>query len=101
MWIVRRRDEGLKSSAKAIPAIGCGASDSIESQRTTIAPSPSIGKEWNEQAAGFAAYVTGKTVSEVAGIAVTESGSAADADLAASVTVGIGDFQALIAKAIG
>ncbi len=59
----------------------------------------SIGKEWNEQAAGFSAYVTGKTVSEVAGIAVSESGAPADADLAASVTVGIGDFQALIEKA--
>lgn len=58
-----------------------------------------IGKEWNEQAAGFAAYVTGKTVGEVAGIAVSESGAPADADLAASVTVGIGDFQALIEKA--
>ena len=59
----------------------------------------SIGKEWNEQAAGFSAYVTGKTVSEVAGIAVGESGAPTDADLAASVTVGIGDFQALIEKA--
>ena len=59
----------------------------------------SIGKEWNEQAAAFCAYVTGKTLDEVAGIAVNEDGGAADADLAASVTVGIGEFQALIAKA--
>ena len=54
--------------------------------------------EWNEQAAAFAAYVTGKTAQEVAGIAVTE-GKPADSDLAASVTIKIGDFQALIAKA--
>ena len=55
--------------------------------------------EWNEQAASFAAYVTGKTAAEVAGIAVTE-GKPADADLAASVTIKIGDFQSLIAKAL-
>ena len=61
--------------------------------------SSSIGKEWNEQAAAFAAYVTGKTTSDVAGIAVNESGAPADADLAASVTVGIGAFQTLIEKA--
>ena len=54
--------------------------------------------EWNEQAASFAKYVTGKTAAQVAGIAVTE-GKPADADLAASVTIKIGDFQALVAKA--
>ncbi len=59
----------------------------------------SIGKEWNEQAAGFCAYVTGKTAAQVAGLAVDESGKAADADLAATVTVGIGEFQSLIEKA--
>ena len=55
--------------------------------------------EWNEQAASFAAYVTGKTGAEVAGIAVAE-GKPSDADLAASVTIAIGGFQALIAKAL-
>ncbi len=59
----------------------------------------SIGKEWNEQAAAFCAYVTGKTAAEVKGLAVDESGKAADADLSASVTVGIGEFQTLIEKA--
>ena len=34
-------------------------------------------------------------------LAVVEDGKAADADLAASVTVGIGEFQALIEKAAG
>ena len=55
--------------------------------------------EWNEQAASFAAYVTGKTAAEVAGIAVNERTAPADADLAASVTIAVGGFQALIAKA--
>jgi hypothetical protein len=54
--------------------------------------------EWNEQAAAFAKYVTGKTPAEVAGIAVSE-GKPADADLASSVTISIGGFQSLIAKA--
>lgn len=54
--------------------------------------------EWNEQAAAFAKYVTGKTAADVAGIAVSE-GKPADADLSASVTIAIGGFQALIAKA--
>lgn len=56
--------------------------------------------EWNEQAASFAAYVTGKTAAEVAGIAVAE-GKPADADLNSSVTIAIGGFQTLIAKALG
>ena len=55
--------------------------------------------EWNEQAASFAAYVTGKTAEEVSGIAVDESTKATDADLAASVTIAVGGFQELIAKA--
>ena len=59
----------------------------------------SIGKEWYEQAAAFSAYVVGKTPEEVSGIAINEKGGAADADLAASVTVSIGEFQALVAKA--
>ncbi len=55
--------------------------------------------EWNEQAANFAAYVTGKTAAEVMGIAVNESTKPTDADLSATVTIAIGGFQALIAKA--
>ena len=58
----------------------------------------SIGKEWNEQAAAFAAYVTGKTVAEIQGIAVNEETRPADADLSASVTISIGGFQALLGK---
>ena len=57
--------------------------------------------EWNEQAASFAAYVTGKTPADVAGIAVNEKTAPTDADLATSVTIAVGGFQALIAKAAG
>ena len=55
--------------------------------------------EWNEQAASFASYVTGKTPAEVSGIAVDERTAPTDADLASSVTIAIAGFQALIAKA--
>ncbi len=55
--------------------------------------------EWNQQAASLAAYVTGKTAGEVTGIAVDESTRPTEADLATSVTIAIGGFQALIAKA--
>ena len=55
--------------------------------------------EWNEQAASFAKYVTGKTAAQVAGIAVNEKTAPTEADLVASVTIAIGDFKALIAKA--
>lgn len=58
--------------------------------------------EWDEQAAAFAKYVTGKTAQEVAGIAVDEATKPADgSDLRTSVTISIGGFQALIAKALG
>ena len=57
--------------------------------------------EWEEQAAAYARYITGKTAAEVAGIAVSESTKPADGtDLASSVTIAIGGFQALIAKAM-
>ena len=58
-----------------------------------------IGKEWNEQAAAYAEYTVGKTLEEVQGTAV-EEGRPADADLAASVTVHITDFNNVIAKAV-
>ena len=55
--------------------------------------------EWNEQAANFAKYAKGKTADQIANIAVTE-GKPSDADLSATVTIKIGGFQALIAKAM-
>ena len=57
-----------------------------------------IGKEWNEQVAAFAQYVTGKTAKEVAGIALSETTAPAEADLASSVTIAIGDLMALVEK---
>ena len=56
--------------------------------------------EWYRQAENFAAYVTGKVVAEVGAIAVDESTKPEDGtDLATSVTIAIGGFQALIEKA--
>ncbi len=55
--------------------------------------------EWNEQAASFAKYVTGKTPAAVAGIAVNESTKPTESDLSSSVTIAIGGFKALIQKA--
>ena len=57
--------------------------------------------EWNAQAAAYASYITGKTAAEIAGISVTEGTKPADGtDLSSSVTIAIGGFQALIAKAM-
>ena len=55
--------------------------------------------EWNEQAASFAEYVTGKTAAEVSGIAVNEKTAPTDADLASTVTIAVGGFMNLIEKA--
>ena len=55
--------------------------------------------EWNAQAASFCSYITGKTADEVAGIAIDEGTKPTEADLNTSVTIAIGGFQALIAKA--
>ncbi len=61
--------------------------------------SSSISKEWYEQADGFAAYCVGKTVDQIKGIAVNEDGVASDADVAATITVHIGDFIEVVTKA--
>lgn len=60
-----------------------------------------IGKEWFEQVENFCTYITGKTFTEIAQIALTESTAPADVDLAAGTTIAIGGFQKLIAKAAG
>ena len=56
--------------------------------------------EWYEQVDRFCAYVIGKTVDEVEGIAVNEMTVPTEADLAASVTIAIGGFQELVVKAL-
>lgn len=59
-----------------------------------------LGKEWYEQAASMEAFVTGKTLEEVKGIAVREDGKTEDEDLASSVTIAVGGFQSAIEKAV-
>ncbi len=59
-----------------------------------------IGKEWNEQANAFAAYVIGKTVDDVKGIALNEGGAPSSADISSSVTVRVGDYIKTIEKAV-
>ena len=59
-----------------------------------------IGREWNEQADALAAYVTGKTLDEIRGIAVTEDGHAGDAELASSVTMSVGGWLETVEKAV-
>ena len=61
----------------------------------------SIQKEWNEQAAAFAAYCVGKTSDEITGIKAGDDGKPADVDLAAGCTMHPGNFQWLVVKAIG
>lgn len=56
--------------------------------------------EWDQQAASFCQYITGKTAEEVAGIAVNEKTAPTDADLTATVTIKIGDFKTLVEKAM-
>ena len=59
-----------------------------------------IGKEWYEEAAAFAKYVTGKTPDEVKGIAVDNNEGAPTAEeLKSSVTFGVADFITNIGKA--
>lgn len=58
-----------------------------------------IKKEWNEQAAAFAAYAVGKTAAEVKGVALNEEGAPTAAELTSSVTVHVSDFLTIIEKA--
>lgn len=64
-----------------------------------MAAASSIGREWDQQTAAFCAYVTGKTARETAQIAVDERTRPTEPDLTASVTIAVGEFQALIEKA--
>ena len=58
--------------------------------------------EWDAQVAALCNFAVGKTVEELKNGAVSESGYAPEGtDLASSVTIAIGGFQALIAKAMG
>ena len=91
---------GCLSPPPALPpsALKHGPRPRLPGQPEPKVPDGGWGGEWNEQAAAFAKYVTGKTAAEVAGIVITE-GKPEDVDLASSVTIYIGGFQALIQKA--
>jgi hypothetical protein len=58
-----------------------------------------IGKEWYEEANFFANYVKGKTAEEVTAIPVDAEGSATGEDVRTGATIGITDFQKVIAAA--
>ncbi len=64
-----------------------------------MAKASSIGKEWYEQAAAFAAYASGKTARETASLSTDDDGYPLGADLASSVTISVSDFQSLLLKA--
>lgn len=59
-----------------------------------------IGKEWNEQAAAFAAYVVGKNAGEITGIKLNDEGAAADQDLASVATVSVSPMIQVVLKAL-
>lgn len=60
-----------------------------------------IGKEWNEQVASLADYVTGKTLKEVEGIAIDSgNGKSTEPDLMNSVTFRIADIHSAIKEAV-
>ncbi len=65
-----------------------------------LAKASKIKKEWFEQTEALAKYVVGKTVDEIKGIAVNAEGVPSQAELTSSVTIHIGDYQAVIAKAV-
>ena len=52
----------------------------------------SIGKEWDEQAAAFASYVTGKTVAEALVSPSRRTGNAGAPTSPPPSTIGVGDF---------
>lgn len=92
-----------KANFNAKGEITSGADGAVQSKNQLgeaygMKAASGIGKEWNEQAQAFAEYVNGKTVAEVLGMEVAE-GKAADADLASSVTISVGNFLELIEKA--
>ena len=59
-----------------------------------------IGKEWDEQAAAYDAYLVGKTADEVKAIDLDENGVATDADLVAGATISVTDFKLATEEAL-
>lgn len=116
-YVVLTRDPGGKISSCLLDESESGVSFTSSGKITTdtsvkpqtkneigdalgLKQSSAIGKEWYEQAAAFAKYVTGKTSSEINGIAVDNKGYPVSTDIKSSVTIGVGDFKAAILKAM-
>ncbi len=59
-----------------------------------------IGKEWDEQIASFEDWTAGKTAEEIKNLEVDESGKTTDADLKASVTMGVNGYVETVSEAI-
>ncbi len=76
-------------------------SKNVLRENYNMAGASSIGKEWYQQAAGFSAYIKGMTAADIGGIAMDETGVAADEALLATTTVHIGDYIAIAQKAVG
>jgi len=59
-----------------------------------------LGKEWYEEANSFAKYATGKTASDIKGIAVTADGKATIADVTSSVTISVAPLMTVVSNAV-
>lgn len=62
--------------------------------------SSKIGLEWYQEAAGFCTYINGMTADQIGGIAMDDSGYAADEALLATTTVHVGDFIKVATAAV-
>ncbi|MBR2002215.1 MAG: hypothetical protein IJ994_07905 [Firmicutes bacterium] len=60
----------------------------------------SIGKEWDEQARGFADYVKGMTLDQVLGIDLDDNGKAVDPGLLSSATIDLREFVQGVEEAV-
>ena len=59
-----------------------------------------IGKEWNEQAAAFGAYVTGMRLEEIRNIQLDDAGKAVDPVLISSATIDLREFVQGVEEAV-
>lgn len=58
-----------------------------------------IGKEWFEQAAGFSAWITGKTFADALAMGVNEKGYPTEADVITTCTMNVNDMMVVLRKA--
>ena len=62
-------------------------------------PASPIGKEWFEQAAGFSAWITGKTFADALAMGVNEKGYPTEADVITTCTMNVNDIMVVLRKA--